>query len=253
MEPTRILVAGDTHCNPDTFRRLKRQARELDCDAIFQVGDFGYDFRDSFIDVVTEVAAQTPVYWIDGNHDNHDKLEAWDAFDAEGFQEIWPKVFYVPRGHGWTWNGVKFVGVGGAHSIDKRHRTPHVSWWEQERVTNAQAERAMAHEKCDVLLVHDVPTDVPYMDRYVAGYKDDIESAGNRRVLTHVTENLQPTLLIHGHMHHRYEDWFRNETLVIGLDRDTMEPDNTIVLDLSRWNQIASQIQDHQIPFDLLQ
>ncbi len=40
--PRRVLVAGDIHGNVSWIRRLCDLAQQHDCDAILQLGDFGF-------------------------------------------------------------------------------------------------------------------------------------------------------------------------------------------------------------------
>lgn len=50
-------------------------------------------------------------------------------------------------------NGEKFLFVGGAISIDRRLRVPHMSWWEDE----AFVLKPELVEKVDVLITHTIP------------------------------------------------------------------------------------------------
>jgi hypothetical protein len=53
-----------------------------------------------------------------------------------------------------NYNGEKFLFVGGAVSIDRRLRVPHMSWWENEEFDL----RPELIEKCDVLITHSAPS-----------------------------------------------------------------------------------------------
>lgn len=137
-EPRRLLVAGDVHGDVAWFEGLCSRSAELGCDAVLQLGDFGYwphvpDVL-KFLRRVTSSAVRfdQTVYWIDGNHENHAALCTLPA-TADGFVELTDRCVYLPRGHRWTWNGVRFGALGGAFSIDWRERRVGTSWWGPRR------------------------------------------------------------------------------------------------------------------------
>lgn len=221
----RILLVGDTHQNAGFVRTtVKRYAEVSEADAIFQLGDFGFTFHEHFIECVQSL--EIPWYWIDGNHDNHDFLEAEGVFDkTDGFSQIWPGIHYSARGHAFTWDGVRFLTCGGAFSIDCAYRTKNVSWWPQELITDAEVERCAAQGKVDIILSHDAPagTDPLEMLLDLSGYKVGEESRLNREQLGRVVNACKPSHLFHGHFHHNYSGTVENGdgiTVVKGLDCD---------------------------------
>lgn len=129
-DPQKILLAGDTHGDANHVRTLIQAARKHGADAVFVLGDFGiWDHMDDgrFTDNVSKFAVQygVPVCFLPGNHDNYDLLFQWEAEGhrtEDGFVHVKASLFYSPRGHRWTWNGVRFMSLGGAYSIDKDHR-----------------------------------------------------------------------------------------------------------------------------------
>jgi hypothetical protein len=78
------------------------------------------------------------IYWCDGNHENHDALDALKAMHpGEAFIPVMPGVFFARFGSVLTLlNGMRVMFCGGAASgpEDIRSRTPGVSWWPQEGI-----------------------------------------------------------------------------------------------------------------------
>ena len=74
------------------------------------------------------------------------------------------------RGETFEICGSTFFCVGGAHSIDEKWRTPHVTWWEQEAPGEEErayiAARAEVTDAVDYMLTHCPPTG--QYDRYRA-------------------------------------------------------------------------------------
>ncbi len=207
MVTIRVLIAGDTHGELPWCERLVKYAVKQKIKTILQVGDFGYwPHRNNGQTFLTElskalVAAGIKWYWVDGNHENFDWLDAEGAFGADSMQETYPNIIYIPRGHRWEWDGVPFLGLGGAASIDKHWRVPGDSWWAKECISMAEAEKAIQGGHADIMVTHDSPmVEVP-----IEGLLMDHEASNqNREALRKVVDEVKPRLLFHGHYHHRF-------------------------------------------------
>jgi predicted phosphodiesterase len=235
---TKILVAGDFHGNTKWAKLVVKEAQRRGCDRIYQVGDFGYwehvprggDFLHDL--AVTLDEAKMQLVFVDGNHENHTMLRDLYVNDGmrtpDGFYLLRKGIKYAARGTRWEVDGVRFLALGGAYSVDKEYRTPGHSWWPEETISIAEAEAACEGGEVDVVLSHDSPAGVRNaIGGTTAGNKDLWpESYANRRVLRAVVDEVRPRLLLHGHYHHRNSEvlelddgWKVN---VEGLGRDGM-------------------------------
>lgn len=205
-EPERVLIAGDVHGNVSWFRHLCDVALEQGCDAVLQLGDFGFWPHVStgrrFQDEASRHAARAGVvvYWIDGNHENHAQLRALAR--SGGFVAVADRCVYISRGHRWTWSGVRFGALGGAFSIDWRDRVPGTSWWPEEVTTDSDVE-LLGSAPLDVLVSHEAPAGIP-----LAGFplpaSDQVRTEEVRELIRAAVEATQPRLVLHGHWHRRY-------------------------------------------------
>lgn len=250
--PSKILFAGDTHGDTMHVAFLIDRTVKTGSDAVFVLGDFGiwnHSDQGKFTDTVSKFArkAGVQVYFLPGNHDNYDLLAEWESEnqrDKDDFVRVLPSLLYSPRGHRWTWNGVRFMSLGGAYSVDKNwrveedrvllksararramglslnakqryiERTGHYAWWPQEEITDAELEFALRPGEVDVLLTHDKPrTSNPGWNR-----KDLIQCHPNQDKIQAVVNAKQPKLLLHGHLHHPYEQVIGERTMVKSLD-----------------------------------
>ncbi len=204
---SRLLVAGDVHGNIAWMRALCDLAGTHECDAVLQLGDFGYwphhPEGTRFLRHVSHQAARVDVtvYWIDGNHENHAALAALPP-GQEGFVEVTDRCFYIPRGRRWTWRGVRFGALGGAFSIDWRDRTAGKSWWPEEITTPADVD-ALGDGRLDVLVAHEAPEGVP-LEGFRLPAEDQVRTDEVRRLVRAATEATQPKLVLHGHWHRRH-------------------------------------------------
>ncbi len=235
------MVAGDLHGN-DVFtcQYLYPTARGLGCQAIVQVGDFGYWEHTpdgvEFLDAVNRSAedADIPMYWLRGNHDNAALLMAryGGDRDGEGFIPVRARLRYIPDGHVWTWAGVRMRAFGGAYSIDKRWRldleakryrqaaakedarrragrqpkpipsTAGTLWFPEEELSDRAYERLLAEDvgRVDVMFSHDKPASA---DPGIP-LKDEPECRRNQQWLQRALTHHQPRLWLHGHLHTFY-------------------------------------------------
>ena len=234
-----VLFVGDTHANTAFLENaVLPTAAALEVDAIIQVGDFGFDSSSSdFIDLAASAKKRfgLDVWFLDGNHENHDFLHAELAqlsgreFPREPVN-IAGGLWYLPRGARFVAAGLTAVAVGGAVSIDRAARTPGIDWFPSERLNNADLEAIAALGPCDLFVSHDAPSgwtipgllselDLPEF------WKPELEACNEHRFrVREAFDAIQPRILVHGHYHVPYrmeltEDW--GTVSAFGLDCDT--------------------------------
>jgi len=211
----KILILGDTHGDVKWSVSMVARARRQNCSKIIQVGDFGlWDHHEDgvrFLDTLNEACRKHGVkfYWVDGNHENHDRLSWYvenNPRTFNGFVYIRSHILYIPRGLRWNWNDKWFMGVGGAVSVDKEwrlshERKPRTLWWPGEQLTDEQVAGLPDDKRVDYLFTHDCPTNAPFRYRL----KPDVYSQIHRQRMNVVGNKLKPRLWFHGHMHEKYE------------------------------------------------
>jgi predicted phosphodiesterase len=250
----KILLAGDTHGNSSHTMGVFAHARRLEADAVFQLGDFGFGWRFGqrkgsgeqfcvFTDHVSNFAATTdiPCYWIGGNHENYDRLEELlDGLEPQpdGTYKVASRVFYVPRGTELEFGGKSFLCCGGGTSIDKKMRTPYVSWWPQEAITDDDVWECAERGQCDVLLSHDFPWECEVIDRHLDpfwGVEAQEQVMASRNRISAIAGAAAVRNIFHGHLHVRYDEDITIQgrpVHVTGLDCDgTAMKLSTLLLD----------------------
>lgn len=230
----KLMFLGDVHGSGDWLDLACEIARENDVDWVVQVGDFGYwEHRQNgreFLDSASKSAEKydLQIVFVDGNHENHTMLRLnygpggnLHELTPDGFWKVRDRVYYAPRGHRWTWEGVTFLALGGAYSVDKEWRiaemrkkakyTQNVGkyalWWPEELITDEEVETAIAGGLVDIMVCHDAPASVTNAippngtwDRNKDAFPDSLM---NRHRLQRVVNETKPFLLVHGHYHYR--------------------------------------------------
>lgn len=239
-EPRRILVAGDWHGNADwAVKVIGRAAKLLDDTEpeplILHLGDFGVWPGPGGAAYLNRVGGACFAYgvrllFIDGNHEDFTQLEDLRIHDDQ-------IVNWVPRGHRWNWHDRQWLALGGGVSLDRASRTEGLSWWPEEEITPEQAAKVIVDGGVDVMVTHDCPSGVRHTFPPTPSFwdaRDLARSDAHRERLQRVVDAVQPSHLLHGHLHIGYQrmtDFGYGPVQVTGLNRDG-EKHNYAVLDV---------------------
>lgn len=226
-----IVLAGDWHGSIGQAAKVVDYAAEHEAEIIFQLGDFGIWYNDKpFLNKLQARLEEHKItlYFVDGNHEDFKRLYA-KPIGEDGTRMVRENIFHLPRGHRFTLNGVKYLALGGAASIDRKFRVVDRSFWEEELITDEDVEKAIAGGPADVMLCHDSPTSAPNtvtdnvlgQMRAALAFGQDVMTlcAWNRNQLDRVVQAVKPEYLFHGHYHaHMMGVIESTGTKVTGLD-----------------------------------
>ena len=167
-----VYVTGDTHFPIDAGKLFKHSkgfpvSSLQKTDYVIVLGDFGFFWqkRSSSGAKYSRDDLELPytLLFVDGNHENFDWLEEFPVVERFGGKVQWCRknILHLMRGEIYTIDGKRFFVCGGATSIDRDFRQPHVSWWPQENVTHAEAKYAVDNLErngpIDFILTHTCP------------------------------------------------------------------------------------------------
>lgn len=152
--PETIAVAGDWHGNLRWALGRIADAHAEGVQTIVHLGDFGYWVPDpatrKYLFRVEKRLAELDMQplFIDGNHEDHNRLNALPIDPASGLRSISAHVAHLPCGHRWTWRdhdgrAWTWLALGGAVSVDRHHRRIRKSWWPREVLTKYDVTRAV--------------------------------------------------------------------------------------------------------------
>lgn len=205
-----IYLTGDLHgrasdrLSPDLIPDFAGMDKN---DYVIVLGDFGLilDFRGETDSEKAELdrleALPFTVLFIDGNHENFDRLNRYPQAEWHGgtVHMIRPHVLHLTRGQVFTLQGKTFFTFGGGKShhigegvldpfadMDKllearkdparRFRVNHISWWKEEMPDSSEMESGIRHLQehhyaVDYILTHTPPSGV--LDRLNGTYTHD--------------------------------------------------------------------------------
>lgn len=231
-----IHICGDIHGDWARLNRFIntdiRQSRHIRSLAgrydeleviLLQCGDFGYwphtdpehswfaleDTRDDGGRYAVQTAVsflkngRVVVYWADGNHENHDALDALESAHPDSpFIAVAPGVFFARFGAVLTLlDGIHVMFCGGAESVDKNSRMPGIEWWSQEGIDEADMRKLPDPRtvKVDWLISHSCPHAFDLNLRKMLPAKN---REASKRYLDRVLEDFRPKRWWFGHYHH---------------------------------------------------
>ena len=104
------------------------------------------------------------VLFIDGNHENFDRLNAYpeEMWNGGRVHRIGKNILHLMRGQVFEIEGKRIFAMGGANSIDKYARAEGVSWWRAEIPSESELAEARRnldkYGNCvDLIITHTAP------------------------------------------------------------------------------------------------
>lgn len=149
-----IYITGDTHGSIDLLKLNIFADNHPDLtknDFLLIAGDFGAVWNADTLERDLKPYTDLPftVLFVDGNHENFDILDSLPVEEWHGgkVHKIKPDIIHLMRGQIYEIEGKTFFTFGGATSIDKAHRTEHISWWSREMPDYAELDEAIENLK----------------------------------------------------------------------------------------------------------
>lgn len=237
----KIAFISDIHGNYDVYREICKEH-----DYTIQLGDFGLGFEKWNKEETPYITPELHNHrFIRGNHDSPLKCTKHPNWIPDGtIEEI---------------DGLKFMFVGGAWSIDAVYRKEGESWWPDEECSEeklALYAKWFAEEKPDVMVTHDCPLYIA--KKYCLGAHKPSYPNRTSRALEAMHLSHKPKLWVFGHWHldldfchdgtrflcSRATDRWNKGVHVIDTDELKLEQDNKEYIEyLNRKRE-----EDNQIP-----
>ncbi len=246
MTGTLVGVLGDTHGNTAAIRFMLWSMHKLGIQKVIHVGDFGI-YTDNggmkFASKANQYAQEFGITLIvvPGNHENWRVINEMVGDDRENLAAYRSNIFIAPRGYRWDWNGMSFLALGGAPSVDRTIRISwelsrkpgnvNKYWYGEEQITQEDVDYTVAGGYADVMIGHDAPHGIQGIERVIRGnphgFKqvDLLYAEEGRLLMTEAFRGVAPEFFFHGHYHTPVNENIRRPggedgeiTHVIGLD-----------------------------------
>lgn len=198
----RTLFIGDIHSDFESFEFLCEfmLTEVTGIYKVVQIGDFGFWPNQKNWLWYPKSSLSVPVYFIDGNHEDHLVLQAKELYEPTKLTEKFD-AYYIYRGYA---EGA-FVYCGGATSHDRPLRTEGVDWFRQENISELDLTRAIDASRglpIQVMVAHDTVKEAFRLIKEPQWVFAD----HNRELLEQLFYSVKPKLYVHGH-YHFYRDY----------------------------------------------
>lgn len=242
----KIGILGDTHMQTQWTLFALWKFHKEGITKVIQVGDFGIAQTvpgERFLNAVNTAAHAYGIelYVVPGNHEDWNYINQLTAGNRQRWAYLRDNIILAPRGIRWEWDGVKFVALGGAPSVDRTWRLEdqhfitdpkqHL-WFPGEMITWEDVEYVAAGGYADVMIGHDAPENVPTIEaqisrsQYMWNPADLLYAADGRRRYTEAFKAVAPKTVFHGHYHFKVDDMIPagngEWANVLGLECDGM-------------------------------
>lgn len=210
-----IYITGDTHGQSSRFKwyfDIDADSEINQADSFIVCGDFGYLFRDDFVDNafldLLEQESKCNILFIDGNHENFKALYSYPVEEWNGgkVHRIRKNIFHLMRGQVFIIDGLRVFTMGGAYSIDRYMRKKDVSFWEEEIPNDDEYKEAVLNlyknnKEVDIIITHTAPREIIRQMNYFPDRHDE-ELTG---FLEWVMHEVDFKRWYFGHWHHDME------------------------------------------------
>ena len=125
-----IYFTGDTHGDTLKIIRFAERMHLRKEDTIIILGDAGYNYYESERDRIAKQRLsrlKPTILCIHGNHEIRPaniptyQIKAWNG-GIVWYEEEYPNLLFAKDGEIYTMNGLNYMAIGGAYSVDKFYR-----------------------------------------------------------------------------------------------------------------------------------
>lgn len=200
-----VYFTGDIHGTPWRIVKFCRKNKLSASDVVVILGDVGANYYgDERDDECKQAFAKVDasILCIHGNHEQRPwNINGYEYHEWNGgkvmVQPEYPNLLFAMDGEIYTINGLKYIVIGGAYSVDKYYRLARgAGWWEDEQPSEEikqYVEKQLEGNVVDVILSHTCPykyepremflsqIDQSTVDTSTEEWLDRIESSVNYR------------------------------------------------------------------------
>ncbi len=208
-----VYFTGDIHGYPWVVSKFCRKLKLTADDVIVLLGDVGANYYGDERDerVKAELSKLRPtILCIHGNHEirpwrvNGYRLQLWKGGQA-WVQEKYPNLLFAKDGEVFTIDGLRYIVIGGAYSVDKHYRLSRGNgWWEDEQPSEeikAYVEAQLKRRAVDVVLSHTCPYRYEPTEVFLQGIDQDTVDDSTEKWLESLEINLNYKAWFCGHWH----------------------------------------------------
>ena len=208
-----VYFTGDIHGSPFKLQVFCRYMELTEKDTIVILGDVGANYyggkRDKqFKEQIAKLAPT--IFCIHGNHEQRPanipsyKAKEWNDGPV-WYEEEYPNLLFARDGNIYVIDGVRYLVIGGAFSVDKNYRLSRgYGWWADEQPSEeikARVGRRVANSGLDVILSHTCPFKYEPREAFLPGIDQSEVDSSTEEGLDTIEESVDYKAWFCGHWH----------------------------------------------------
>lgn len=208
-----IYFSGDIHGSPWGVKRFCEKQKLTKEDTLILLGDVGANYYGDWRDVEMKKVMATLVPTILCIHGNHEMRPLHIAGYHETVwrcgkvwvQDQYPNILFAQDGEIFNINGLNYIVIGGAYSVDKYYRLARgYGWWEDEQPSEeikAYVEKQLQGHDIDVILSHTCPFKYEPREMFLDMVDQSTVDASTEHWLDQIEESTDYVAWFCGHWH----------------------------------------------------
>ncbi len=208
-----IYFTGDIHGTPKRVINFADKMQLTSKDTIVILGDVGANYFQDFRDDMTKIKLNdigVTILCIHGNHEVRPanitsySLEDWNGGKVWS-EEKYPNLLFAKDGEIYTLEGMRYLTVGGAYSVDKFYRLAmNRGWWADEQPCDEirhYVEKQITMYEIDAVLSHTCPLKFEPIEAFLPGIDQSRVDKSTEIWLDGIEERTPYKAWLCGHWH----------------------------------------------------
>ncbi len=208
-----VYFTGDIHGSPFGIIRFAKRMKLTRSDIIVILGDVGANYYGNERDTETKMhlnALKPSIFCVHGNHEKRPatipsyKLKEWNGGQV-WYEDEFPSLLFAKDGEIYSVDGIRYLVIGGAYSVDKFYRLARgYGWWEDEQPSDEikkQVECQVAKNDFDVILSHTCPMKYEPTEMFLTQIDQSTVDTSTEEWLDSIEERAKYSAWFCGHWH----------------------------------------------------
>ena len=208
-----VYFTGDIHGSPNEVVSFCERYELADADTIVLLGDVGANY---FLDerdrkLKAELSNLEPtIFCIHGNHEIRPaNIPSYITKEWNGgtvwYENEFPSILFAKDGDIYSLEGIAYLVIGGAYSVDKFYRLARGhGWWEDEQPSDeikAYVEKQIAEKHFDIILSHTCPFKYEPREMFLSMIDQSTVDTRTEHWLDKIEESVEYKAWFCGHWH----------------------------------------------------
>ena len=208
-----VYITGDIHGCTNRIVEFAHSMQLTEDDVIIILGDVGLNYYQDPRDYIRkdDLARLKPtIFCIHGNHEcrpqhiSSYQLTPWNG-GSVWVERDYPNILFAKDGDIYTIDGVRYLVIGGAYSVDKFYRlATKMNWFDDEQPSDeikAYVEQQIQNNTIDVVLSHTCPIRYEPIEVFLSQVDQSKVDKSTEIWLGSIEDNLDYKAWFCGHYH----------------------------------------------------